>query len=288
MPSRLKSDGAKIRALRVQRGWTQEQLAEISGVSSRTIQRAETAGSAAFDTLRAVAGAFETDFNQLLRTEPCQMPEPAPQVLPQLEQVAGSASESREMTYLSQLAQPFPRGWTMFPIAAAALAAGLLAGGILVYLFYPSVELNFSTPLTSPPVAERVGAGEESSVPPIVSSAIDVATIPGRKPRHLVEKPENQHPPAAVEVIQFTDPGPQATIPEPVQSASLELPLPRNLPPILAASEMPGVWTAGLAHPGDLAQTDPAVGAVRQNIGLAAKKTSDALAKVSASIRRVF
>lgn len=299
MPSRLNPDGAKIKTLRIKQGWTQEQLAEIAGVSARTIQRAETAGSAAFDTLRAIAGAFETDFNQLLRIEPCQMPEPEPQVLPQLQQVAGPISESLDMASLFQLAQPVPRRWALFPIAATALAAGLLAGGILVYLFYPPVELNFSTPLPGLPVAERVGAGEESShheigaveiprVLPTVSSVIDVATIPGRKSGPAAEKPDDQHPPAAGEVIQLTDLGPHATIPEPAQSAFLELPLPKHLPPILTAYEMPGGWNTGLAHPGDLAQTDQAVGAVRQSIGQAAKKTSDALAKVSASIRRVF
>ena len=73
-----------------------------------------------------------------------------------------------------------------------------------------------------------------------------------------------------------------------MQSPFFELPSPRNLPAILTTYEMQGGWTTGLAYPGDLAQTDQATGVVRQSIGLAAKKTSDALAKVSASIRRVF
>src|SRR5512136_2732259 len=69
MGTRLNFDGMKIRALRIERGWTQEQLAEIAGISARTIQRAEAASCAAFETLKAIAAAFETDFAQLLKPE---------------------------------------------------------------------------------------------------------------------------------------------------------------------------------------------------------------------------
>ncbi len=299
MSSRLNSDGAKIRALRIQRGWTQEQLAEIAGVSARTIQRTETGGSAAFDTLRAIAGAFETDFNHLLRSEPSQVPEPVPPFMYLSEQAENQIPESCENATLAPPAQAGPRMRAIFPVASIALAAGLLAGGILVYLFYPPVDLNFSTPFPVPPAAERVGTGEESShreigtleirrILPTVASADVVATIPGRESGYAAEKPEDPHHPGTTEAIQLADLGPHATIPEPAQSSFLELPLPRNLPPILSAYEMTGRWTTGLPHTGDHAQTDQAAGAVRQSIGQAAKKTSDALAKVSASIRRIF
>jgi len=71
MGTKLNPDGIKIRILRVQRGWTQEQLAEIAGISLRTIQRAEAASSAAFETIRAIATAFETEFNQLIKHDFC-------------------------------------------------------------------------------------------------------------------------------------------------------------------------------------------------------------------------
>jgi transcriptional regulator with XRE-family HTH domain len=48
-----------IRMFREVRQWSQEQLAEISGLSVRTIQRVEQGLSASLDTRRALAGAFD-------------------------------------------------------------------------------------------------------------------------------------------------------------------------------------------------------------------------------------
>lgn len=49
------------RTIREQRKWSQEQLAEISGLNVRTIQRVESGQDASFDTRRALADAFGLD-----------------------------------------------------------------------------------------------------------------------------------------------------------------------------------------------------------------------------------
>jgi transcriptional regulator with XRE-family HTH domain len=54
-----------VQKLRLQRGWSQEQLAELSGVSARTIQRIERGQSASMETLKALAAVFEIDFSEL-------------------------------------------------------------------------------------------------------------------------------------------------------------------------------------------------------------------------------
>lgn len=54
-----------IQKLRVQRGWSQEQLAELSGLSVRTIQRLERGKPASPESLKAIAAVFEIDFNRL-------------------------------------------------------------------------------------------------------------------------------------------------------------------------------------------------------------------------------
>lgn len=61
-----------IRKLRLQRGWSQEQLAGISGVSTRTIQRIERGRNASLESLKCLAAVFETDFNTL--REDTEMP----------------------------------------------------------------------------------------------------------------------------------------------------------------------------------------------------------------------
>lgn len=60
--------GKKIRELREERLWTQEHLAEVAGVDSRTIQRVEKDQTKNEDTLLAIAAAFEVGI-EALRTK---------------------------------------------------------------------------------------------------------------------------------------------------------------------------------------------------------------------------
>lgn len=48
-----------VKLLRIGRNWSQEQLAEISGLTVRTIQRVERGETSSFDTRRALARAFD-------------------------------------------------------------------------------------------------------------------------------------------------------------------------------------------------------------------------------------
>lgn len=54
-----------IQKLRLQHGWSQEQLGELSGLSPRTIQRLEKGQAASVESLKALAAVFEVDFNRL-------------------------------------------------------------------------------------------------------------------------------------------------------------------------------------------------------------------------------
>ncbi len=54
-----------IQKLRLQHGWSQQQLAELSGLSTRTIQRIENGQAASTESLKALAAVFEVDFSQL-------------------------------------------------------------------------------------------------------------------------------------------------------------------------------------------------------------------------------
>lgn len=58
-----------IRNLRIKRGWSQEQLAEVSGVSSRTIQRIENGGKASLESLKCLAAVFETPIPDLQKDD---------------------------------------------------------------------------------------------------------------------------------------------------------------------------------------------------------------------------
>ena len=54
-----------IRKLRLEKGWSQEQLAEICDLSVRTIQRIERGQKPSLESLKALASAFEIDVTDL-------------------------------------------------------------------------------------------------------------------------------------------------------------------------------------------------------------------------------
>lgn len=54
-----------VKKSRLERAWSQSQLAAIADVNLRTIQRLEKDGAASFETLKGVAQAFEVDVKEL-------------------------------------------------------------------------------------------------------------------------------------------------------------------------------------------------------------------------------
>jgi transcriptional regulator with XRE-family HTH domain len=54
-----------VQKLRLQHGWSQEQLAELSGLSVRTVQRIERGARANPESLKALGAVFEVDFSRL-------------------------------------------------------------------------------------------------------------------------------------------------------------------------------------------------------------------------------
>ncbi len=54
-----------VKKLRLERGWTQEHLAHLAGVTARTIQRVEKTGFCDLETRSALASVFQIDLTQL-------------------------------------------------------------------------------------------------------------------------------------------------------------------------------------------------------------------------------
>ena len=76
-----------IQKMRVQRGWSQQQLADLSGLSVRTIQRIENGNPASMESLKSLAAVFEVDFQSL----------------------SGDTAMPHEMTATSFSEQPYPQ-----------------------------------------------------------------------------------------------------------------------------------------------------------------------------------
>ena len=58
-----------VRKLRLERGFSQEQLASMPGVSVRTLQRIERGARASAETLKCLAAVLETDFSTLRKEQ---------------------------------------------------------------------------------------------------------------------------------------------------------------------------------------------------------------------------
>ena len=82
-----------VQKLRLQRGWSQEQLAELSGLSVRTIQRIERGLPASNETLKSLASVFEIDFSALQATqEPAMTTQATVNSSPVFNQTANNAT----------------------------------------------------------------------------------------------------------------------------------------------------------------------------------------------------
>ncbi|MGY0505915.1 helix-turn-helix domain-containing protein [Luteimonas sp. e5] len=68
--SRMGIDPATLRHLRESRAWSQEQLAEVAGLSVRTVQRVEGGAGASLETRMALATALQVDLGELLTPMP--------------------------------------------------------------------------------------------------------------------------------------------------------------------------------------------------------------------------
>jgi len=82
--------------LRKQKGWTQERLAEETGLSVRTIQRIEKGNDASLETLGLVANALEVSINHLFSQE--EMTEKMKVVTAHSDEQESQLEERREAT----------------------------------------------------------------------------------------------------------------------------------------------------------------------------------------------
>lgn len=56
----------RVRKARIERGWTQQQLAEIADLSLRTVQRVENQSAASNETISSLCAVLELDRQDLL------------------------------------------------------------------------------------------------------------------------------------------------------------------------------------------------------------------------------
>lgn len=87
-----------IQRRRLERGWSQEELARHSGLSTRTIQRIEGGQRAGLESLKCLAAVFETSISELMQeqtmTDQEQVEQPEPPMINKIEREAIEFAQS--------------------------------------------------------------------------------------------------------------------------------------------------------------------------------------------------
>lgn len=65
-----------VREKRLQKGWTQQQLGDVAGLSLRTIQRVESQGQGSLETCNAICAVLEVQRDELMVTTSQQSTKP--------------------------------------------------------------------------------------------------------------------------------------------------------------------------------------------------------------------
>lgn len=134
----------QVQKLRLQRGWSQQQLAELSGLSTRTIQRIENGQTASTETLKSLASVFEIDFSTLTREPDMQTRDTTPQderlALAQVRKVRGFYIHLTQyvvviavLGLINAVASPH-RLWVHWPALGWGLAILLHAASVFRWL----------------------------------------------------------------------------------------------------------------------------------------------------------
>jgi transcriptional regulator with XRE-family HTH domain len=162
--------------LRLERRWEREQLAQIANVSMEDVRMLESAGSASFETIQAVAGAFGLEIHELLR-EPAAGTEPSQFIASGL---SSSALFKPWQNRLPSFLLPY------LPIVKSALAASafalLAAFAIRLSPFIierdPHAELVESFEISQPAYTVGVASLEAELGTEVLSDSEDPAANP--------------------------------------------------------------------------------------------------------------
>ena len=106
-----------VKKMRLERHWSQEQLADMSGLSIRTIQRIENGGNAGLESLKALAAVFDTtikDSNKNAEIEQVRKEEAYVQNLKGFYKMLALAICSLVVFLIIAIVESDSEGWSLF------------------------------------------------------------------------------------------------------------------------------------------------------------------------------
>ncbi len=126
-----------VRKLRLERGFSQEQLASMAGVSVRTLQRMERGANPSAETLKCLAAVLETDISTLRKERDMTTAADIPHL---------SDDERDAMEYVRDI-----RGFYIHAVQYVVVIAGLAAINLLTspgYLWFLWAALGWGVAVT--------------------------------------------------------------------------------------------------------------------------------------------
>ncbi len=116
-----------IRKRRIDKGWSQETLAQVSGLSVRTVQRIERGGKASLETMNALAAVLDVDVSTLTKETGMN------------EQHDYSRREQEAVEYVRDI-KGFYTHLAVYVISVAAMAvANLYMGTDYIWFIWPAL-----------------------------------------------------------------------------------------------------------------------------------------------------
>lgn len=129
-----------VQELRLEKGWSQERLAQISGLSLRTVQRIESGKKAGYESLNCLAAVFETNVSNLMQ-------EHAMNNSRNSDRPAKSRQEAEEIDYVDNL-KAFHLNWISFIIVISGLyVLNIYVSPNVLWVIYPAIGWAFAIAL---------------------------------------------------------------------------------------------------------------------------------------------
>lgn len=129
-----------VRNLRREKGWSQEDLAQFSGLSVRTVQRIERGKKAGLESLKCLAAVFETDVANLMQEQ--TMADNG-----NYKRLGKERDESESIEYVENL-KGFHLNWISFLFVVPCLyALNRYVSPDILWVIYPAVGWAFGIAL---------------------------------------------------------------------------------------------------------------------------------------------
>lgn len=116
-----------VKKLRLQRGWSQSELAEFSGLSVRTVQRIEKGEKPGLDSLKSLAAVFDLEVGDFQEENDM------------IEEKGVSAEEKRAMNYVQSLKGFYSHLLTYVLVIAALFIINFLLEPDYIWAVWPAM-----------------------------------------------------------------------------------------------------------------------------------------------------